>query len=256
MLEIKIISALEDNYIYYLKDEGTGKSALVDPGEAEPVFEFFEEHSINSLDYILNTHHHWDHVNGNIKLKEKYGAQLVAFKGDSHRIKDIDIEVEAGDRFSFGHAEAKIIEMPGQTLGHIAFHFESSSAVFCGDTLFSMGCGRMFEGTPEQMWESLCKLRTLPANTQIYCGHEYTENNGNFCLSIEPENPFLKRRMEGVERLRSRGQPTIPSLLGMEMSTNVFLRADHPVLLKAMGKEGEKPVNVFAELREMKDKYG
>ena len=256
MLKIDIIPALEDNYIYFLEDEATGKTAIVDPGDAKPVLDYLSKHD-KPLDYILNTHHHWDHTNGNKKLKSKFPkAQLVAFKGDAHRIKDIDIEVEEGASFAIGEAEAEILEVPGHTSGHIAFHFPASMALFCGDTLFSLGCGKMFEGTAEQMWMSLCKLRALPENTQVYCGHEYTYKNGGFCLNIEPENGFLHRRLVGVKRLRDAGRPSVPSLMGIEKKTNVFLRADHPDLLENLPLEDKgDPIAVFAYLREQKDQY-
>ena len=255
MLKIDIIPALEDNYIYFLEDEDTGETAVVDPGEAQPVFDFMKEQGKEALTYILNTHHHGDHIGGNGALKEKFGAQIIAFKGDAHRINDIDIEVEEGDTIVVGGSQADVYEVPGHTSGHIAFHFAASLALFCGDTLFSLGCGKLFEGSPEQMWESLKKLRDLPENTQIYCGHEYTYKNGNFCLVVEPENPFLHRRLVGVKRLRDAGRPSIPSLMGIEKKTNVFLRADDPTLLENLPLKDKDPVSVFAYLREQKDNF-
>lgn len=257
MLKIDILPALKDNYIFFLEDEATGLCACVDPGEAKPVIDFIDAND-KKLDFILNTHHHWDHTNGNKKLKENYGAKIVAFKGDAHRIEDIDIEVEEGTAFKVGESEAEIFEVPGHTTGHIAFHFPASLALFSGDTLFSLGCGRLFEGTPEQMWNSLKKLRDLPENTQIYCGHEYTYDNGGFCLTIERDNIALQRRLMGVKRLRDNNRPTVPSLMGMERQTNVFLRADHFDLIKELPftAGADDPVKVFTYLRELKDAFG
>ena len=255
MLKINIIPALQDNYVYFLEDEKTGKTAVVDPSEAQPVLDFMKDHKKAKLDYILNTHHHGDHIGGNKELKEKFGGEIVAFKGDAHRIKNIDIMVEEGSDFKIGESAADIYEVPGHTLGHIAFHFPSSMALFCGDTLFSLGCGRLFEGTAKQMWESLKKLRSLPDNTQVYCGHEYTYANGNFCLIMEPENGALHRRLIGVKRLRDAGKPSIPSMMGIEKKTNVFLRADQPDLLANVPLAKQDPVSVFAYLREQKDNF-
>lgn len=257
MLKIDIIPALKDNYIFFLEDEATGLCACVDPGEAKPVIDYIEKNG-KKLDYILNTHHHWDHTNGNKKLKKKYDAKIVAFKGDAQRIEGVDVEVEEGSHFHIGEAHADILEVPGHTSGHIAFHFPASLALFCGDTLFSLGCGRLFEGTPAQMWDSLKKLRDLPDNTQIYCGHEYTYDNGGFCLTIERENNALHRRLMGVKRLRDAGKPTVPSLMGIEKQTNVFLRADHFDLIKELPftAGAEDPVRVFTYLRELKDAFG
>lgn len=258
MLKIDIIPALKDNYIYFLEDEETGETAVVDPGEAKPVLDFMKAEGKTRLDYILNTHHHWDHTNGNKKLKQKTGAKLVAFEGDAHRIEGIDFALHEGETFALGAAISDIYEIPGHTLGHIAFHFPASLALFCGDTLFSLGCGRMFEGTAEQMWTSLCKLRDLPENTQVYCGHEYTYDNGHFCLTIEPENGILHRRIIGAKRLRDAGRPSVPSLMGIEKKANPFLRADVAELIKELPlpeSKASNPVEVFAYLRAQKDQF-
>lgn len=222
-MEIKLIPLLKDNYACLLQDD-SGKVAVVDPSEAAPVKAVLEEYGLK-LDYILNTHHHGDHTGGNQELKAAYGCKVVGPAADARRIAGLDFGLKDGDIFELGESAARIIETPGHTSGHICFYFESDKALFCGDTLFSMGCGRLFEGTAAQMWHSLCKIMALPDETMIYCGHEYTLANGAFCLKIEPENPELQKRMEEVRRLRAKGLPTIPVTLAQEKDTNVFLRA-------------------------------
>lgn len=255
MLKIEIIPALNDNYIYGLLDENTGETAIVDPGEAEPAITWLEREGLN-LTYIINTHHHWDHTNGNKKLIEKYGAKLAAPAAESDKIKtDIDFPLEDGDSFTIGAEIGAVLSVPGHTSGHIALHFPESMAVFTGDTLFSLGCGRLFEGTADQMWRSLKRLRSLPDNTQIYCGHEYTEDNAQFCLSLDPENTFLKKRAEGVGRLRANDRPTIPALMGLERKSNLFLRADDPDIAYILEMENAEPEAVFAKLRALKDNF-
>lgn len=223
MIEIEIIPVLQDNYIYLITaDDGT--TAVVDPAVGEPVKEILEERG-QSLNYILNTHHHWDHIGGNKFLKKHYGCKIAAPAADVHRIPDIDITLKEGDKITIGTSTAQIFETPGHTTGHICFWFEDDKALFCGDTLFSMGCGRLFEGTPEQMWHSLSKIIALPDDTMIYCAHEYTQANGNFGETIEPDNEDIKKRMAEVKALRKKGKPTLPVSLATEKKTNVFLRA-------------------------------
>ncbi len=222
-MQIELIPLLKDNYAYLLIDE-SGKTAVVDPSVAAPVQEALEAKGL-TLDYILNTHHHWDHTGGNPGLKKKYGCEIAGPKADAHRIEDMDIRLSEGDIFALGDSKAQILETPGHTTGHICLYFAEDKALFCGDTLFAMGCGRLFEGTAEMMWTSLSKIMALPDDTRIYCGHEYTQDNGSFCLNIEPDNAELKARMEDVKAARAAGKPTIPSLLSLEKQTNVFLRA-------------------------------
>ncbi|MEZ5815166.1 MAG: hydroxyacylglutathione hydrolase [Alphaproteobacteria bacterium] len=225
MINVTLVPALSDNYIYLLKMEN-GAVAIVDPGEAAPILEVLKSKNLTP-DCILNTHHHWDHVNGISGLQKAF--------------PDIAVYTPENRPSEFGGERLEILETPGHTLDHICYHFPESRMAFTGDTLFSMGCGRLFEGTPEQMWESLQRIAALPDNTQIYCGHEYTLSNGRFCLSIEPENKALQERVEEVEGLRAAGKPTLPVSLALEKQTNIFLRAG----------SAER----FAQLRALKDKF-
>lgn len=236
MMDIHIIPILNDNYCYLLTSGDW--TAVVDPGAAAPV-----EQALNSmnrgLDAILITHHHGDHVEGVKPLLARYSATVAGPRAEQAKIGTIDMGLADGDHYDFNGHMARIIETPGHTAGHIAFWFEAEKALFCGDTLFSLGCGRIFEGTAEQMWTSLQKLAALPDDTRIYCGHEYTEANGRFALTIEPDNTALLNRMDEVHTLRAANQPTLPALMGMEKQTNPFLRAG----------SAER----FAEIRRMKD---
>lgn len=231
-MNIHIIPVLQDNYAYIL--ESGGQAAVIDPGEAGPVMEFLEGRKLN-LTNILNTHHHGDHIAGNGALQEKYGARIYA--PDDPRIPDIDFILREKDRIEFGGDYAEIFETPGHTKTHICFYFPESGALFTGDTLFSMGCGRLFEGTPAQMWRSFQKILALPDSTNIYCGHEYTIPNGRFCLRVEPDNADIQKRLHEAEELRSRGLPTLPVTLATEKKTNVFLRAGSP---EALGNVRER----------------
>lgn len=253
-LEIEIVPCLKDNYAYLLRDIGSEAVGVVDPSEAEPVLKALDRHGWR-LTHILNTHHHWDHTGGNPVLKAKTGAIVVGPKPDENRIPDIDVALDEGERWKLGEAEAQIIFIPGHTRGHIAFWFPESKAVFCGDTLFAIGCGRLFEGTPQQMWTSLGKLRALPPETRVYCGHEYTQANARFALTIEPANSKLRARAAEVDTARAKGLPTIPSTIGEERETNPFLRADQKGLAEEVGLPGADPVAVFAEVRRRKDRF-
>lgn len=240
MLSVQIIPILEDNYAYLLRsDDGT--SAILDAGEAEPIIKTLEEQGIKP-DYILTTHHHWDHVNGNPKIKSLYNCKLVGPKKEATRIKGgVDIELSDGDIFTLGNETAQIIETPGHTMGGICFYFKDSDIIFTGDSLFSMGCGKLFEGTAADMYESFQKLKALPDQTMIYPGHEYTKSNAGFCLSLERNNAALKERIAEVKELRSKNLPTVPVSLKTEKETNVFMKA--------------KSAEEFAALREKKDNF-
>jgi len=253
-LEIHLLPVLSDNYVYLLRDPETAACAAVDPAVAAPVLEKLDELGWK-LTHILSTHHHMDHVGGNLEIKKATGCTIVGARGDAARIPGIDVEVSEGDAFTLGSQTAHVFETPGHTVGHIAYWFEGARALFCGDTLFSLGCGRLFEGSPEQMWDSLRKLRDLPGDTRIYCGHEYTNSNADFALDIDPGNAALKRQADGILAQRQNGQPTIPALLADEKVANPFLRADDPALQKAVGMPGEEPVTVFAEIRRRKDHF-
>ena len=243
------IPLLQDNYSYILRDEATGTVGVVDPSEAEPVLKALE----GRLDFILLTHHHIDHVGGAEELRAKTGAKVVGFAGDAHRLPRVDVRVDEGGEFRLGQARARVFFIPGHTLGHIAYWFEESRALFCGDTLFTLGCGRLFEGTAEQMWNSLSKLRGLPDATRVFCGHEYTESNARFALHLDPSNEALARRAARVKDLRSQRRPTVPSTLVEERLTNPFLRADDPSMKARWG--GSTPAETFAALRAAKDNF-
>ena len=252
---IEQIAVLSDNYVYLLHEPESGATAAVDPAVAEPVLAELAARNWR-LTHILNTHHHGDHTGGNLELKRATGAQVVGARRDAERIPGIDVEVREGDTFLLGHAAAMVFETPGHTTGHIAFWFPDSHALFCGDTLFSLGCGRLFEGTAEQMWDSLSKLRDLPPDTRIYCAHEYTAANGRFARLVERDNPALAARVEQVARLRAAELPTIPAILADERAANPFLRADEASVARAVGLEpGTAPARIFAELRRRKDVF-
>lgn len=253
-LEIHSLPVLNDNYVYLLREPKSGAVAAVDPSVAAPVIEALDRLGW-TLTHILNTHHHWDHTGGNLELKERTGCVVVGPKADEARIPGIDVAVGENARYRFGNEEAQIFDIPGHTSGHIAFYFPESKALFCGDTLFSLGCGRLFEGTPQQMWSSLLKLRRLPGDTQVYCGHEYTQANARFALTIDPANKALKTLAAQAAGLRHQDLPTIPSLLSDECTANPFLRADDPGLARALNMETADPASVFAEIRRRKDAF-
>lgn len=254
MLEIVQIPVLTDNYIYLLHDPDASQTAVVDPAEAAPVLAALEARGW-TLDLILNTHHHGDHVGGNLALKAATGCRIIGPAADKARIPGIDKTVADGDKVSVGASTASVFDIPGHTRGHIAYHFAQDEALFCGDTLFAMGCGRLFEGTPYQMVQSLAKFAPLPGTTRVYCAHEYTENNGRFALDIEPRNATLALRMRGVQQMRAEGRPTIPTTLAEERATNPFLRCEDSRLKRALGMQDANPVDVFTELRARKDKF-
>ncbi len=253
-LEIHRIPALADNYVWLAREPESGCCAVVDPAEAAPVQAKLAELDLE-LTHILNTHHHHDHTGGNLELKEAWGCPVVGPRADRDRIPGIDVEVGDGDTYRFGAEAAKVFDVPGHTRGHIAYWFAGSEALFCGDTLFSMGCGRLFEGTPAQMWRSLGKFRELPDATRVYCGHEYTQTNARFALTVEPENGALKARANEVDEMRAKGLATVPSTMAQERATNPFLRADHETVKQALGLANGDPVAVFAEIRRRKDNF-
>ncbi|MFA5921910.1 MAG: hydroxyacylglutathione hydrolase [Methylococcaceae bacterium] len=254
MLTITQIPVLTDNYIYLINDPVSGETAVIDPALAQPVLDVLEKKGWR-LTYILNTHHHWDHVGGNLELKQKTGCKIIAAQADRDRIPGIDRGVGEDDVISLGQHQARVISTPGHTRGHIVYHFAEDGALFCGDTLFVMGCGRLFEGSPEQMWNSLQKLKALPPSTRIYCTHEYTQTNGQFALSVEPDNRQLQEKMIEVKQLRTENKPTVPSTIEQEIATNPFFRADSISIQKTLGLESQSPVSVFTELRKRKDSF-
>lgn len=254
MLDVTLIPALADNYIYLIRDRESGTVGVVDPAEFEPVDAVLEAHGLR-LSHILNTHHHADHTAGNEALKRKWKATVIGPRADRARIPEIDRDYAEGETFRFGNRPVHVFDTPGHTRGHIAFWFADAGALFSGDTLFSLGCGRLFEGTPAQMWDSLSKLRALPAETRVYCGHEYTASNARFALSIDPDNDALRARAEEVGRLRAEGSPTLPALLAVEIAANPFLRADDPAMAAAVGLAGAPPAEVLGEIRRRKDAF-
>lgn len=253
-LTIEPVLCLKDNYAYLIYDQATGFCGVVDPSESLPVLSALSARGLK-LTHILNTHHHKDHVGGNLELKAATGARIVGPGKDHARIPGIDDGVVEGEIIPFPGHDAHVLEIPAHTSGHIAFYFPRDRAVFTGDTLFAMGCGRLFEGTPAMMWASLSKLNALPEDTRVYCGHEYTENNGRFALTLEPGNVALQARMQEVARIRANGQPTVPSTIALERETNPFLRADSAELRKTLGLADAGVIDVFAETRKRKDSF-
>ena len=253
-LVIHQIPVLKDNFIYLVYDFKSGECAAVDPAVAAPVLDVLAIKGW-TLSHILNTHHHNDHTGGNLELKRATGCSIIGAAADASRIPGIDVQVGEGDWISIGNHQAQVFDVSGHTNGHVAYWFKDDFTLFSGDTLFSLGCGRLFEGSPAQMWNSLLKLRDLPDETNVYCAHEYTSTNANFALTVEPKNDDLKRRADEVFRLRRNGEPTVPSLLGEEKRVNPFLRADNYDLLCAAGLVGQDAVSAFAEIRRRKDDF-
>ena len=239
-MKIKIIPCLQDNYSYLIIDKENSTACVIDPSEADPIIEYLEDNKIK-LKFILNTHHHYDHVGGNQKLKEKYGASVIGYEGDKERIPGIDILVNDQETWIHKNFEAKIIHIPGHTLGHICFYFYKDESVFTGDTLFSLGCGRIFEGTYAQMFDSLMKLKKLPTNTKVFCGHEYTLQNSKFCIVHDDNNKNLKTKINDIKIKLKAGLSTIPSTIKDELECNIFLRSNN--------------VETFSKLRDLKDNF-
>ena len=239
-MKIQIIRCLQDNYSYLIIDETNLSACVVDPSESKPIIDFVERNNID-LKYILNTHHHFDHVGGNTELKKKYNSNIIGFKGDKDRIPEINILVDDQEIWKEDNFEAKIYHTPGHTSGHIAFHFFKEKKIFTGDTLFSLGCGKIFVVTYEQMFNSLKKIKPLPKDTEIYCGHEYTLQNSNFCALYDSNNLQLKNKITEIKKKLGNGLPTIPTTLDDELQCNIFLKA--------------KDIQTFSKLRDLKDNF-
>ena len=251
--DIRTFTCLTDNFGYLVHDAATNATAAIDAPEAAPIIRALEREGWRLTD-ILITHHHGDHVGGVAELKRRYNCRVVSPRDKTAAIANVDLRVGNGDVVKVGNLLARVLETPGHTLDHIAYVFDGEKALFAGDTLFSIGCGRVPEGTYPMMWDSLLKLRALPDDFRLYCGHEYTAANIRFALSVEPDNAALKTRADEVARLRAENKPTIPSLLGDEKKANVFLRADDPSVAQKLHMKGASAAEVFGELRERKNK--
>ncbi|MDC3107580.1 hydroxyacylglutathione hydrolase [Paracoccaceae bacterium] len=254
MSSIEIIPCLSDNYAYIIRDKQTNKNILVDAPEHVPVERYLDERALG-LDFILITHHHSDHVDGINYLKVKYASKVIGAKRDKHRLPLLDIEVEEGKQLSIGSKTFDIYDVDGHTVGHIAYSLLDDKAVFTGDSLMVMGCGRLFEGTPEDMWKSLEKLKQLPEDFMVYSGHEYTKSNIEFALTVDPQNEKLKaRRTRELQRLQ-KGLPTVPSTLKEELDTNPFLRENEISIVDHLDMANLDPVSRFGKIRALKDNF-
>ena len=253
-LEVHQFPCLSDNYGYLIHDSESGATAAIDTPEVGPINAALEQRGW-SLTHILNTHHHFDHAGGNEQLKAQWGCTVVGAANDAARIPGIDVMVADGDTFALGSANAQVMEVPGHTTGHIAYYFADDGVAFVGDTLFALGCGRLFEGSPQQMWNSLQKLMALPDDTVVYCAHEYTQSNAAFALTVEPNNTELVARAAEIDELRAKGLPTVPTTIGLERATNPFLRPMSADLQATVGLPDGDLVAVFAETRKRKDNF-
>ncbi|MDA7715103.1 hydroxyacylglutathione hydrolase [Pelagibacteraceae bacterium] len=253
-MNIDIIPCLNDNYSYLIHEEQSNTVLIIDPSEFEPCDKIISK-KYKKLDYILNTHHHYDHVGGNVELKKKYNAQIFGFESDKRRIPNIDKLLKDNQEFNVGSLNFTTIFIPGHTIGHVAFYLKKEQVIFTGDTLFSLGCGRVFEGTYEQMFNSLNKLKNLPSNTKVYCGHEYTQKNLEFCLKFNPNNNLLKEKKKIVEKRIRDGNPTIPSTISDEIQMNIFLRYDDQDVREALNLKRASDLEIFTKLRGLKDNF-
>ena len=253
-MNIVIISCLNDNYSYLFHEEKTNTVAIIDPSEFDPCDKVISN-KFKKLDYILNTHHHHDHVGGNEKLKKKYGSTILGFEGDKDRIPSIDKFLKDNQNFKIGDTSFEVIFIPGHTKGHIAFYSKNEKIIFTGDTLFSLGCGKVFEGTNEQMFNSLNKFKKLPLDTKVYCGHEYTKKNLDFCIKYDPNNKYLKKKKIWVDAKIKSNLPSIPVSIEEELRTNIFLRCDEQAVKIALNLNNSSEQEIFAKLRDLKDNF-
>ncbi|MEM9332405.1 MAG: hydroxyacylglutathione hydrolase [Pseudomonadota bacterium] len=251
-LEFHQFPCLSDNYCVLVHDPVSGDTAAIDAPETDAVRKAISEKGW-TLTHILVTHHHFDHTQGISDLKASTGCHVIGPLAEASKITTLDETVSDGDHLTFGGEAVKVISTPGHTLGMVNYHFTESHVIFTGDTLFSMGCGRVFEGDMQMMWDSMCKLKGLPRNTIIYCGHEYTKSNAEFALTIDPDNTDLQKRVSEVMALRENGQPTIPTNMGLELDTNPFLRASDSNIRSNLGMANATDAEVFAEIRTRKD---
>ena len=253
-MEIKIIKCLTDNFSYILFDKKTSLSAVIDPSEAGPIIEEIEKNNLN-LKYVINTHHHYDHVGGNQELKEKYNCKIAAYEADKDRIPEIDINLKNDQTWKNELFKCKILHIPGHTSGHICIYINEINALFTGDTLFSLGCGRIFEGTYNQMFNSLEKIKKLPPKTKIYCGHEYTLQNSKFCIHYDENNKDLLKKIDEINIKLKNNKPTVPSTLDDELKSNIFLRSDNKKIQTSLNVNIDSPLLTFSKLRDLKDNF-
>lgn len=253
-LQILTLPCLSDNYAFLAHDPATGDTMAVDVPEAAPIIAALGQKGW-VLSHVLLTHHHADHIQGLDALLAAAPARVIGAAADAHRLPPLDLAVREGDTITLGGEAGHVIDVSGHTVGHIAVHFPASAVVFTADSLMALGCGRVFEGTMPQMYESLCKLAALPPETTICSGHEYTQANAKFALSVDPDNPALISRVKMIDAARAAGQPTVPSTLAEELATNPFLRATDPGVQANLGMTGQDPARVFAEIRTRKDRF-
>ena len=253
-IEIRQFPCLSDNYGYLIRDMSTGAVAAIDTPDAERINQELAAAGWR-LTHILNTHWHPDHAGGNLALKEKWGCRIFGPEGEAAKIPGLDTPVGDGDVVMLGKSRGQVIETPGHTLGHIIYHFADDKAAFVGDTIFALGCGRLFEGTPTQMWSSLSRIAAMAPDTKLYCAHEYTQANARFAVTADPHNEALLKRAKEIDAARARGEATVPTNVALELATNPFLRAKDAGVQAAMGLVGADPVAVFAEVRKRKDNF-
>lgn len=254
LFDLVTIPCLTDNYAYLLRDHDSGKVALIDVPEAAPILAELKTRGWE-LSQIWLTHHHPDHVQGLAEVLETHQANVIGGKADEHRLPPLDRKVEEGDTITLGALEVQVLDVSGHTVGHLAFYVPAAKTAFTADSLMALGCGRLFEGTPAQMWESLQKLMALPADTTLCSGHEYTQSNANFALTVDPDNAALISRAKDIKAARAKGQPTVPSQLSTELETNPFLRPADPGIRATLGMPTASDSDVFAEIRKRKDSF-
>ena len=253
-IEIVTIPCRTDNYAFLAHDTATGVTAVVDVPDAAPIAAALAARDWKLRDILL-THHHHDHVEGVETLRAATGAKVHGARADAHRLPRLDRLLIEGDAIDIGSEEGRVIDVSGHTINHVAFHFPGAGVVFTADSLMALGCGRVFEGTPEMMWNSLSKLAALPPETLVCSGHEYTATNARFALTVDPDNPALANRARTVFDATEKGRPTVPSRLSEELATNPFLRATDPAIRKNLGLESATDAEVFAEIRSRKDRF-
>ena len=254
MLKIIQIPVLNDNYVYIITESISRVTACIDPSVSDAVVIYLDKNNLK-LDYILNTHHHNDHVGGNLELKDKYGCKIIGSLKDQERIPGIDIALNENDLFSIGRSTLKVIDTPGHTIGHICFYFKEDQVLFSGDTIFSLGCGRLFEGSFEEMTSSLLKIKSLPGKTKIYCGHEYTQANAKFALSLNNQDKELKKKVEDINKKRAISIPTVPFLLEDDLKFNPFMKFNETDYINKIGMEYLDEVRNFKKIRVLKDNF-